>query len=527
MATRSRYGCIDCKKAKVKCDEVHPACGTCKRRGRQCSGYSHIVAKTRKAPEATAAQSSLAATSSPFNTREPGLLLSPVTEPATDRVQTYDAALYSSEPFNAIESDASSAAPVSPIAHSSAVLVPTPPLLRSLAIIPPGAVQPTDEPFIEVYFMRHPADLVFSGEFVQEMNYNVLQVFQNNPQAVGDTLSAIGEAYLRDNSLPIVGFVPNRKARILARLRNMDSLGVSLELLLTTILGLCAVELVDVNCHNGHVSAIPALMENLAMMLEHYLHKGLELTQLAKYFVRALARQDMMLALTRFHRPRIPTGYWLDDYAMQHADRFMGYTGPMMPLLAELAALAEDILKSIQEDSPSGIVWDSTWSNPRRQSVSVLDQAFELQCKLQSWHPTLDPLLSFETSRRFLMHAYAYRNSALLYLHRLIHPAGCSLEADQTALVMAYEVMVHTTTTKEDMKMSLWPLFLASCELHSDADRMIATQSLGVICDCRKTVTALRTRDFVVNRVWAARDSGDDWNWMMLSQQYPDELLPI
>lgn len=237
MATRSRYGCIDCKKAKVKCDEVHPSCGTCKRRGRRCSGYTHIVAKAQKAPEAASAQNEF---NSLLNS-DVAPALSPGAGTTTNNTRTQEPS-HSSEPFSASDSDTSSIAQFSPSARSSAVIAPPPPLLRTMAIIPSGAVQPTDEPFIEVYFRRHPADLVFSGEFIQEMNSNVLKVFQNSPQAVGDSLSAIGEAYLKDNSLPVLAFVPNRKARILARLRDMDSSGVSLELLLTTILGLCAAE---------------------------------------------------------------------------------------------------------------------------------------------------------------------------------------------------------------------------------------------------------------------------------------------
>ena len=49
-------------------------------------------------------------------------------------------------------------------------------------------------------------------------------------------------AYLKDGSPPALARIPNRKVRILARLRNMDNLGASLELLLTLMLSLCAVE---------------------------------------------------------------------------------------------------------------------------------------------------------------------------------------------------------------------------------------------------------------------------------------------
>jgi len=264
------------------------------------------------------------------------------------------------------------------------------------------------------------------------------------------------------------------------------------------------------------------------MMLDRHICEELKITQLAKYFIRALARQDMMVSLTRFHRPRISTSYWLDEYSSQHADRFMGYTCTLMPLLSELCALAEDLgATSPSDDCTDGTVPDSPFPKPFHDPINIFNRANHLRSELHLWHPTIDPTLSFQSSRKFLMHANAYRSCSLLYLYRLLQPPGSSEEADQTALIMAYEVMAHTSTCDDDLKMSLWPIFLASCEVSSEADRVTAAQMLGSICNARKTATATRTKSFVVNRVWSARDSGLDWNWMILCLQHPDELLPI
>ncbi len=260
------------------------------------------------------------------------------------------------------------------------------------------------------------------------------------------------------------------------------------------------------------------------MMLNHRLSGGFELTQLAKYFVRSLARQDMMLSLTKFHRPRIPISYWLDDIARRRADRFMGYTATMMPLLAELSALAEDV-KALESVTSCSQV--DPGSMPPFELTDLLERAARLKSDLESWHPTLDPTLSFQSSRKFIMHATAYRSASLLYLYLLFHPPGSSIQADETALVMAYEVMVHTTSHCEDLKMSLWPIFLATCEAASEADRLTAVQLLDSTCSSRRTATAMRTKSFIINRVWDARDLGLDWNWMSLSLRFPDELLPI
>ncbi|KAK5265118.1 hypothetical protein LTR96_009485 [Exophiala xenobiotica] len=519
MSTRSRKGCIDCKKAKVKCDEVHPFCGTCKRRRRQCSGYNQPPrsqtsvddAGSRNTPVTPNAQ--LVTTASPSDSSR-----------LSSEGRSLDGATIPTAAFSPLID--SSNGTISPVATSSSLMISTR-VPRTVPSIPAGTIDPVDEPFIELYFRRHPRELVFGPEFVHEMNSNVLKVFQNSPLAVGDSLSAIGEAYCKDSSLAVAVPIASRKARILARLRTMDNLGVSMELLLSIILGLCAVELVDANDDQHNISSLPTLLDNICMMLDHHLRTTHELSHLSKYFLRALARQDMLLSLTILHPARIPTSWWLDDYSITHADRFMGYTTTLMPLLSRLSGLAADVRTYGLEMLDSDNTIELTFPRHASNQGDLLDRASDLLDELHSWHPTVDPTLSFQASRKFFMHAHCSRQAALLYLHRLFNPPSSSVEADQTALGMAYEVMAHTTNHAEDMKMSLWPVFVASCEMQSEEDRLSATEILNPICSGRKTITALRTRNFVAHRVWAARDAGLNWDWMSLNLQYPNELLPI
>ncbi|KIW10865.1 hypothetical protein PV08_10164 [Exophiala spinifera] len=504
MSSRSRNGCIDCKKAKVKCDEVHPFCGTCRRRRRQCSGYIQPIKPSRPV-------------SGPSSPRTPTTSVRQLTDHATSP----DRRLSEPQPFvpPALYAGAFSpgpgslGSPLSPVAFNSTPSIDLP-LLKSIPTIPAGTINPADETFIEMYFLRHPKELVFGPEFVEEMNSSVIKVLQDSPLAVGDILSAIGEAYCKDSALPLVLPVASRRARILARLRGMDKHGVSMELLLSIMLGLCAVELVDSSAQR-QTSSLPVLLDNLSMMLHRHLGKGDDLNQLAKYFLRAMARQDMLISLTRMHRSKIPTTWWLDDGAKARADRFMGYTGTLMPILSRLSDLAADIRVS--------------WLETPRHSVegNLHARASNLQYELSMWHPIVDPKLPFQSSRKFLMHANSYRQASLLYLFRLFSPPGSSAEADRAALTMAYEVMSHIADHEEDLKMSLWPVFLAACEMCSESDRLSVTNVLDSICRSRKTVTALGTRSFVLNRVWVARDAGIDWSWMTLNVKYPNELLPI
>jgi hypothetical protein len=115
-------------------------------------------------------------------------------------------------------------------------------LSRRLTTIPPGTIQESDEPGLEIYFHRHPAELVISAEFIDEMNSNVLQVFHEDPAAVSETLSAIGNIYLGEGGLSMVPIL-DRKARILARLRARRDL----EQMLVMLLGLCALEVLSLS----------------------------------------------------------------------------------------------------------------------------------------------------------------------------------------------------------------------------------------------------------------------------------------
>lgn len=235
------------------------------------------------------------------------------------------------------------------------------------------------------------------------------------------------------------------------------------------------------------------------------------------------------MSLSQCSRNAIPTRVWLDDYAQKNADKFMGYTTTLMPMLEELCALAEDLGQ--KADTERAIVSEQEHVELALQSVanvsSLSQHVDELRFKLQIWRPNIDHGVSACTSRRLLAHAYATKTAALLMLHRLIQPAGSSVDADKEAFQMACEVLVHLNGEPDDLRLSTWPAFIASCEMQGQDDRRIVIDVFNAIYSTRKTGTAIQTRDFVINRVWQTRDSGRNWNWMVLSQQYPGECVPI
>jgi hypothetical protein len=283
-------------------------------------------------------------------------------------------------------------------------------------------------------------------------------------------------------------------------------------------------------------TTLPVLLANTSVIINHHHSAGKEFSSVAKYFIRALARQDMMIAMAYSRPPLIPTEVWLDEHCQHHPDRFMGYTGTLMPVLAKLSILAGDARALSKQTAEVGAEFrqdlepnDIHIATVRKnQSNGILSQrALELRTAIHQWRPNYPPSTSFQSSKNMMLHAHAYKAATLLYLHRIMEPAGVSEEADHLALSMAHEVLMHLSGLSDQLKTALWPTFIASCELASMEDRTTAIRIFEEIFRMRKTVTTLRTKAFCITRVWQARDSGSNWNWMDLVYEYPGECLPI
>jgi hypothetical protein len=283
-------------------------------------------------------------------------------------------------------------------------------------------------------------------------------------------------------------------------------------------------------------TTLPILLANTSVIINHHLNAGKEFSSVSKYFIRALARQDMMIAMAYSRPPLIPTEVWLDEDCQNHPDRFMGYTGTLMPVLARLSILARDARALFKQRTevgadfrrvlePNGVHLGTVRKSQSNGNLS--QRALELQTAVNQWRPNHPPKTSFQSSKNMMLHAHAYKTATLLYLHRIMEPAGVSKEADQVALSMAHEVLMHLSGLSDALKTALWPAFIASCELASMEDRTTAVQIFEEIFRLRKTVTTLRTKAFCITRVWQARDAGNNWNWMDLVYEYPGECLPI
>ncbi|CAK7568364.1 MAG: hypothetical protein SEPTF4163_006352 [Sporothrix epigloea] len=487
---------------------------------------------------------------------------------------------------------AAAAMSTSPVLEVSSLWSPsTPAPIRGPSFMPLNDILAKDKPFIEIYFMRHPAEMIMSNSiFINEMNGAVLSLLQVSPIVVGDSLCAIGENYIKEmaGDGPGSNIVSHRKTRLLSRLRLLNEDGSSPELVLLLLLALCGAELTNPKS-DGLGSSLPSLIENVAMILEFHTRSGHEISTTAKYFAKGVARQDLLHSLSRMQRPKIQPSTWLDDYSMRHADRLLGLTATLTPILYKLAELAGDVQAILNNDTfyqgsgghPTAAAaanynqqhhsnaHSNSLNDPNLPSMSttasgggatdydddalfgdsgvfftadtagdaslyltqrsdLAEREAAIRAQLLMWRPIHDSSLSIQTSRTLMLHASAWRAAALLYLYRLFNRPGSSPDADQMALSMAYEVMMHINGPAEDVKLSLWPLFIAACELDQPEDRALATALFTEVCHARPTMTARRTREFVMDHIWPAHDRGDVWDWMQLTQSgHSNVFMPL
>ena len=251
LRRRSKHGCIDCKAAKVRCDEARPSCATCTRRKRVCRGYAHHAnAKSlprqeqHKSPSMSPAKVRIKTSSDPLTPT------SPISEFATEEDDTRqspcsnisDKTNTSLRQIQEQLFDSSTSTDLTVRSSSRALDASLRAIPKSIPSIPAGTIPEADCSTINVYFKRHPVELVISSEFVDEMNAVVLMVLQDSPSAIGDALYGIGRVYLdQDSQSTKLPLALNRRARTLARLRVKDP-NCELEQMLVMMLALSGME---------------------------------------------------------------------------------------------------------------------------------------------------------------------------------------------------------------------------------------------------------------------------------------------
>ncbi|ODH29064.1 hypothetical protein ACO22_03840 [Paracoccidioides brasiliensis] len=156
--------------------------------------------------------------------------------------------------------------------------------------IPPGTTSPADEASIKVYFERHPPELLIGYEFIDEMNPLILFLLQDSPRASYQRLS------LHQSGRSAGAFI-GYNSRPLCYTRIM-------EIVLTRALLL--VWIIDIDCGAAERS-LPALFAYFAAVINNYMLSGRAMSSMAKYFLRGLACEDIVISFVNRRRAQIPT----------------------------------------------------------------------------------------------------------------------------------------------------------------------------------------------------------------------------
>lgn len=119
-----------------------------------------------------------------------------------------------------------------------------------------------------------------------------------------------------------------------------------------------------------------------------------------------------------------------------------------------------------------------------------------------------------------LSNAEAYRHSALIYLYRIIQSRSCENTQVQKRVGLSLAACSNVVSNAEQcpdfsgpMAALLWPLFVASCEAITEADRATSQQIFFGI-ERRQGMRNIVRAWEVVQEVWHRRDLGDtgvDW----------------
>ncbi|CAK7210058.1 hypothetical protein SBRCBS47491_000642 [Sporothrix bragantina] len=393
-------------------------------------------------------------------------------------------------------------------------------LVHRLAFLPElGDIDHDDRLALRCYFQNHLRRVGLGEEFVNDGNRKVVTLLQQYPEILGDVVVAIGHTLVARSSGTSVVPALTRKSRALARLRNSQTTNMDIEPQLLLILCIGALELIDMS-FIPPISAIPVLLSCASHAVAAHIATSTPLSPTAKYFLRALARQDILLGLMYRRKNMLLTSLWFDSSYDGDIDRFLGLTMSLMPLLEELCGLAEK-MKTVRN---------------AKESDEVLQEPLQnLYCRISAWHPSMHKRPSFLDTRKYLCQAHAFRAAALLYLHRLCHPPGSCHDADSAAVNLAYDVLLFCydspgapDSLHADVRMLHWPLFVTGCEMKTDVDRQLVLDLLRQNHHQRGTYTPLKTIDFLVEHLWPVVDAGSgNVNWMDLVEQFSSDFAPL
>ncbi|ROV97804.1 hypothetical protein VPNG_08655 [Cytospora leucostoma] len=214
--------------------------------------------------------------------------------------------------------------------------------------------------------------------------------------------------------------------------------------------------------------------------------------------------------------------------SLSSVDTLLGMATSLWPIIHRLSKLSSDKkeLKTACRDGQASSM------------IAVLKtecetNAHAIERALESWQPYLPPGFSpdeppspemedgrndLEMAEKYRLHsifnnAMAYRHSAFVYLYHSIYGYPRTHASVQKHAHAALWHCLQTCSNAGPMGALLWPLFVASCEAVTDADRELARESFQLV-EKRQGMINIKWAWDIVQEVWRLADAmekeGDD-----------------
>ncbi|RMJ06613.1 hypothetical protein CDV36_013805, partial [Fusarium kuroshium] len=197
-------------------------------------------------------------------------------------------------------------------------------------------------------------------------------------------------------------------------------------------------------------------------------------------------------------------------------DGLLGTEAPLWPTLHRIAQLLDlkmefQVAKERKENSKAAVL---------REELRISAEA--IQYSLENWEPHSGIGASEVLCGQSAIHsALSYRHSSLVYLFRTIHKYPRSHIKVQSHVRASLKHCNNAVSAADPPGTLLWPLFVASCEAISVADRILADKAFLALSKRQDMVNVTKAW-YLAQQIWGCLDtsSGEMANSGMLPSYF-------
>ena len=216
----------------------------------------------------------------------------------------------------------------------------------------------------------------------------------------------------------------------------------------------------------------------------------------------------------------------MEPSALAAIDPLFGLMADLWPILHRLAELV-DMKRQIADQTH------------RRESLhgmqSDLDtSAANIELFLHQWKPTVPPTSPLESCspgaadarlQSTISHAEAYKQAALIHLHREVYAHARASPQVQGPLKATFQACLRVMMFSGPIKGLLWPLFTAAVEAAEQVDVNVARTCFRQL-EQRQGMNSILFAWEVCEEVWARRNQGEEHvDWRLVAEDMGREII--